>query len=264
MACPLKIRSLLLVGLLSILVLVAMQRVVQAEPVLTSYYGTELAGNPTASGETFDPYGLTAAHPYLPFGTMLTATLNGRSVTVRVNDRGPFVAGRGLDLSLGAAQAIGLTEAGPAVVDVEPGEAPEAKSQGTPSGTAEPPDTEATSPTQSTEPSDTESASPTQTSSSAGEPEEPLSAEEPEAGEDYSSPSDDILVPPGKRIVDPIDGGFWPRPRKGDLSYKTAPGPDEPLAPELVKEREQKAPDLYARLRGLRRRNGELGEEDIL
>lgn len=243
MAFPLKVRSMLLVGLLSILVLVVMQRVAQAEPVLTSYYGTELAGNPTASGEPFDPYGLTCAHPYLPFGTVLTATLNGRSVTVRVNDRGPYVPGRGLDLSLGAAQAIGLTEAGPAVVEVEPGgAAPEAKPQDTPS--------------EITEPSGAESASPTQTSSSAGQP---------EAGEEYSSPPADILVPPGKPIVDSIDESFWPRSRKAGLSYKTASGPDEPLVPELVKEREQAAQDLYARLRVLRRRSsGLLSEEDVL
>src|SRR5919199_2297501 len=127
MAFLLKVRSLLLTGLLSILLSEAMQKAAKAEPVLTTYYGEELAGNPTASGEPFNPYDLTAAHPYLPFGTMLTVAYNGRSVTVRVNDRGPFVPGRGLDLSLGAAQIIGLTDSGPAVVEVEAGETPEAK-----------------------------------------------------------------------------------------------------------------------------------------
>ena len=119
MAFLLKVRSLLLAGLLSVLLLVAMQEAAQAEPVLANYHGGELAGNPTASGEPFDPYGLTVAHPYLPLGTLLTITNNGQSVTVRVNDRGPYEPDRGLDLSLGAAQAIGLTNSSPAVVEVE-------------------------------------------------------------------------------------------------------------------------------------------------
>lgn len=88
----------------------------EAEPVVSSYYGEELAGSPTASGEPFDPYGLTAAHPTLPLGTQLVVCYQG-CVTVTVNDRGPFVAGRGLDLSLGAAQAIGLTAVSVATVD---------------------------------------------------------------------------------------------------------------------------------------------------
>jgi len=71
-------------------------------------------GTETASGEKFDTNDLTAAHPTLPFGTKLRVTnvTTGRSVTVRVNDRGPFVRGRVLDLSTGAARAIGLTGAG--------------------------------------------------------------------------------------------------------------------------------------------------------
>src|SRR5215208_4891218 len=124
MAFLLKVRSLLLTGLLSVFLLAAMQEAAQAEPVLTSYYGEELAGNPTASGEPFDPSDLTAAHPYLPFGTRLRVTNDGQSVSVRVNDRGPYVPGRGLDLSSGAARAIGLTDSGVAVVEVESSEAP--------------------------------------------------------------------------------------------------------------------------------------------
>src|SRR5919202_3350672 len=127
MAFLLKVRSLLLTVFLCILLLVAMQDATQAQPVLASYYGGELAGNLTASGEAFDPNDLTAAHPSLPLGTLLTVSNNGRSVTVRVNDRGPFAAARGLDLSLGAAQAIGLTDSGPAVVEVEAGGTPEVK-----------------------------------------------------------------------------------------------------------------------------------------
>jgi rare lipoprotein A len=76
-----------------------------------SYYKS---GRLTASGEHFKPLGLTAAHRQLPFGTILKVTnlRNGKSVLVRVNDRGPFVKGRVLDLSLGAAKVIGLTSSG--------------------------------------------------------------------------------------------------------------------------------------------------------
>jgi rare lipoprotein A len=68
---------------------------------VASWYGEWHEGRPTASGETFDPSKLTAAHPTLPLGTRLRVTnrQNGRSVDVRVNDRGPHVAGRALDLS---------------------------------------------------------------------------------------------------------------------------------------------------------------------
>ncbi len=68
----------------------------------------------TANGESFNPDGLTAAHKTLPFGTRLQVTnlANNRTVTVRINDRGPFVGGRGLDLSRGAARAIGCIASG--------------------------------------------------------------------------------------------------------------------------------------------------------
>lgn len=79
------------------------------------YYGEEFAGSPTASGEPYDPYGLTTAHPHLPLGTELLVSYGDRSVIVTVNDRDDY----GLDLSLGAAQALGLTDAGTAMVDVE-------------------------------------------------------------------------------------------------------------------------------------------------
>jgi rare lipoprotein A len=80
----------------------------QAEPVVASWYGAELAGNPTASGEPFNPGAMTAAHPSLPFGTQVEVCYQGCAV-VTINDRGPFVAGRGIDLSQAAAQAIGLS-----------------------------------------------------------------------------------------------------------------------------------------------------------
>ena len=76
-----------------------------------SYYGSE-SGNRTASGQRYDPMGMTAAHRSLPFGTKLKVTHAGRSVVVTINDRGPFIHGRVLDLSKGAAQAIGLASRG--------------------------------------------------------------------------------------------------------------------------------------------------------
>lgn len=88
-----------------------------AEPVFSSWYGPGFEGNYTASGEIFDPYDYTAASPYLPFGTELRVCYQG-CVTVRVNDRGPYAGGREMDLSQGAAEAIGLTEVGVDYVDV--------------------------------------------------------------------------------------------------------------------------------------------------
>jgi rare lipoprotein A len=78
---------------------------------IASYYGNE-AGSKTASGQRFNQNAMTAAHRSLPFGTKLRVTHGDRSVIVTINDRGPFVRGRVLDLSTGAARAIGLTSAG--------------------------------------------------------------------------------------------------------------------------------------------------------
>jgi rare lipoprotein A len=75
---------------------------------LASFYGSE-SGTRTASGRRFNPNGMTAAHRCLPFGTKLRVTYGGRSVMVTINDRGPFIRGRVLDLSEGAARAIGIT-----------------------------------------------------------------------------------------------------------------------------------------------------------
>ncbi len=79
-----------------------------------SYYGNELAGNPTASGEIFDPSRLTAAHRTLPLGSKVRVTnpTNGKSVVVRINDRGPYHGNRVIDLSTAAASAIGLIRSG--------------------------------------------------------------------------------------------------------------------------------------------------------
>lgn len=90
----------------------------KAEPLVSSWYGSELEGSPTASGEPFRPDGHTAAHRSLPLGTELLVSYEGRQTVVRVNDRGPHVGGRDLDLSRGAAQDIGLTAAGADAVDV--------------------------------------------------------------------------------------------------------------------------------------------------
>ena len=78
---------------------------------MASFYGNE-SGSKTASGQRFNQEAMTAAHRTLPFGTKLRVTHGGRSVVVTINDRGPFVRGRVLDLSTGAARAIGLTSAG--------------------------------------------------------------------------------------------------------------------------------------------------------
>lgn len=79
-----------------------------------SWYGPGFHGRQTASGERFDQNAMTAAHRTLPFGTRLRVTneTNGRSVVVRVNDRGPFVGKRLIDLSRGAAERIGLIRKG--------------------------------------------------------------------------------------------------------------------------------------------------------
>jgi rare lipoprotein A len=86
---------------------------VQAE--VSSYYSH---GRLTANGERFNPLGMTFAHKSLPFGTRLKVCRTG-CVVVRCNDRGPFIRGRDIDLSLGAARAIGLTGVGVGRVSIE-------------------------------------------------------------------------------------------------------------------------------------------------
>jgi rare lipoprotein A len=85
---------------------------------LASWYGYELAGNKTANGEKFNPEGITAAHRTLPFGSIVKVVMdNGRGnpdgVYVRINDRGPFVKGRIIDLSWGAAKKLGMKDTKP-------------------------------------------------------------------------------------------------------------------------------------------------------
>jgi rare lipoprotein A len=88
---------------------------------LASWYGRKFHGRPTASGERYDMHELTAAHRTLPFETRVRVTNleNGRSVRVRINDRGPFVDGRIIDLSYGAAKKLGMVEAGVVRVRLE-------------------------------------------------------------------------------------------------------------------------------------------------
>jgi rare lipoprotein A len=86
-----------------------------------SWYGSQFHDRPTASGERFDKRDLTMAHPTLPFGTrvLVTNLRNGRSVVVRVNDRGPFVGHRIADLSQAAASLLGMLGKGVARARIE-------------------------------------------------------------------------------------------------------------------------------------------------
>jgi len=95
----------------------------QVQPIgggMASYYGRQFAGARTASGQRFDPDGLTAAHRTLPFGTQLRVTnpKTGQSVTVTVNDRGPWHGNRVIDLSDAAADQIGIRRAGSGMVQL--------------------------------------------------------------------------------------------------------------------------------------------------
>ena len=112
-----KARGPLLIVLLASLLVVVVQVVAQANPMVATYYANKYVGKPTASGEPYDPHGLTAAHPSLPFGTKLSVSYGGKNVIVTVNDRMPLESDSDLDLSWAAAQAIGLTELGTATVD---------------------------------------------------------------------------------------------------------------------------------------------------
>src|SRR5918997_7150750 len=91
----------------------------EADEGLVSWYGPGLEGRKMASGEAYDPNGYTAAHKTLPFGTGLIVTYGERSVPVRVNDRGPFLGTRELDLSQAAARALGLIRDGVGYVEYD-------------------------------------------------------------------------------------------------------------------------------------------------
>jgi rare lipoprotein A len=96
-------------------------RSVYVERGEASWYGDEFDGRPTARGEPFDQDALTAAHPDLPLGAEVDVTnlANGRSVEVEINDRGPFVKNRVIDLSKGAAEKLDMVEDGTAPVRIE-------------------------------------------------------------------------------------------------------------------------------------------------
>jgi rare lipoprotein A len=85
---------------------------------MASYYRS---GKVTASGEKFNPQGLTAAHRTLPFGTRVrvTSVSTGKAIVVRINDRGPFIRGRIIDLALGAARSVGILRSGVAKVRLD-------------------------------------------------------------------------------------------------------------------------------------------------
>jgi len=88
---------------------------------IASWYGRRFHGKPTASGEPYDMYAMTAAHPTMPIPSYARVTnlANGRSVVVRINDRGPFLHDRIIDLSYAAAYKLGYVEQGSALVEVE-------------------------------------------------------------------------------------------------------------------------------------------------
>jgi rare lipoprotein A len=98
----------------------ATYRVTSSQTGMASYYGSE-SGSQTASGARFNPRAMTAAHRSLPFGTKVRVTnkRNGKSVIVTINDRGPFIRGRIIDLSTSAAGVIDMRSAGVAPVLVE-------------------------------------------------------------------------------------------------------------------------------------------------
>ena len=88
---------------------------------VSSYYGPQFHGKLTANGEIFDMYGVTAAHKELPFNTTVRVTNenNGKSILIRINDRGPYVGNRILDCSFGAAKKLGFVGEGTAPVKIE-------------------------------------------------------------------------------------------------------------------------------------------------
>ena len=113
----LKVSQLFWIGLFACVLTMYCGERAEAREVLASWYGPGFKGLPTASGEIYDPSGYTAAHKRMEFGTELLVSYQGRSVQVAVNDRGPFVGKRKLDLSRGAAKDIGLRRVGVDYVD---------------------------------------------------------------------------------------------------------------------------------------------------
>ncbi len=96
----------------ALVAVVALAMPAAAETCRASWYGTAHHGRTMANGKPFDMHALTAAHRTWPFGTRVRVTYRGRSVVVVITDRGPFAGGRCIDLSLAAAQALGMVRAG--------------------------------------------------------------------------------------------------------------------------------------------------------
>jgi len=121
MESRLNIRSIcLLAAIVQLVPLAAFSAEAEAQTGVASVYSTE-SGSRTASGARLDPGALTAAHRSLPFGSRVRVTnrSNGRSIVVTVNDRGPFVSGRIIDLTPAAAHALGFSGLAPVTVDRE-------------------------------------------------------------------------------------------------------------------------------------------------
>jgi len=113
-----KLKAMFAVGAMAVLTALP-AGIAEAEPVVSSWYGPGFEGSPTANGDVYRSTAHTAAHRNLPFGTELLVRYGGRETIVEVNDRGPYIAGRSLDLSRAAAEDIGLTAAGADSVDVQ-------------------------------------------------------------------------------------------------------------------------------------------------
>jgi rare lipoprotein A len=101
-----------------LLAIVALLVATNSHAAIASWYGAEFHGRKTANGERFDKNALTAAHRTLPFNTVVFVTYRGRSVAVRINDRGPWTGGRTIDLSAAAAREIGLRGVGTVKLEV--------------------------------------------------------------------------------------------------------------------------------------------------
>ncbi len=122
-----KNRRLLLAGMSFVLIILTIHMIsviyhqYNGWVVRASYYGKAFHGKITACGEVYDMHGLTAAHKTLPMGTHLKVTnlKNGRSVIVRINDRGPYIWGRSLDLSVAAAKHLEMVQDGITKVRIE-------------------------------------------------------------------------------------------------------------------------------------------------
>ncbi|HNY22339.1 MAG TPA: septal ring lytic transglycosylase RlpA family protein [Treponemataceae bacterium] len=137
--------AIVLTGIFIAAPLAAESEIVKLE-AMASWYGEEFNGRPTSSGEIFDMNAMTAAHKTLPFGTMLELTnlSNGKKALVRVNDRGPFVESRDIDVSKAAAQALGMIGTGTTKVSIRRIDALDAAAI---QATQSPADSPATSPT---------------------------------------------------------------------------------------------------------------------